>query len=157
MFSTAPPGYPNTMSTPRSSSALTNISATVIFMSFPSPDHGPGARRAHQLGVPCQIPRPDFRRRGLPGFLPADKLGRRDVQRELPLRNVQDDLVPVLHEGDRPPLHRLRGHVADARSVRPSGEPPVGDESHPGSQPHLHDRRRGGKKTPPPPPPPPPP
>src|SRR4030067_188574 len=132
MFSTAPPGYPNTMSTPRSSSALTNISAPVIFMAFSLPDHGPGARRIHLPGVPRQIPRPDFRRRGLPGFLPSDKLGRRDVQRELPLRNVQDDLVPVLHEGDRPPLHRLRGPVADAWSVRPPGGPPVGDESRPG-------------------------
>src|SRR3972149_4991627 len=52
MFSTAPPGYPNTVSTPRSSSALTNISAPVIFMPFPLPDHGPGARRAHQPGAP---------------------------------------------------------------------------------------------------------
>src|SRR3990170_4666122 len=129
MFSTAPPGYPNTMSTPRFSSALTNISAPVIFMSFSLPDHGPGARRTHKFGVPCQISFPDFRLRGFPGFLPSDKLGRRDVQRELPLRNVQDDLVSVLHEGDRPPLHRLRGDVADARSVRPSGESSIGDES----------------------------
>src|SRR3990172_4529242 len=129
MFSTAPPGYPNTMSTPRSSSALTNISAPVIFMSFSLPDHGAGPRRAHQPGVPGQIPRPDLGRRGFPRFPPVAELGRRDVQRNLPPRDVQDNLAPVLHECDRPPLPRLGGDVADARPVSPAGKPAVGDES----------------------------
>src|SRR3972149_5897866 len=133
MFSTAPPGYPNTMSTPRSSSALTNISAPVIFMFFSLPDHGAGSRRAHQPGVPGQIPRPDLGRRGFPRFPPAAELDRRDGKRKLPSRDVQDALVPVLPERARPPLHRLGGDVADARSVRPAGEPAVGAEGPPRS------------------------
>src|SRR3972149_6488529 len=115
MFSTAPPGYPNTMSTPRSSSALTNISAPVIFMSFSLPDHGAGSRRAHQPGVPGQIPRPDLGRRGFPRFPRAAELGRRDVQ-----RNLFSSQFSSPHHGayKKPPFSNsslIFGDVADAR------------------------------------------
>src|SRR3990170_961174 len=158
MFSTAPPGYPKTTSTPRSSSDLTKISAPVIFTASSLRllrRHGAGARRRHRLRVPREVPGADLRRGRLPASFPFRDLGGGDLQREAPPRDVQRDPVPVPHEGDRPPLHRLGRDMPDAGSVGPTGKTPVGDQRHLRPQPHPHDRGGGGEHLAPPPGPPP--
>src|SRR5512134_1406113 len=116
MCSTAPPGYPNTTSTPKSESDLTKISAPLSFTS--SPNHRARPGRPDERRVPGEVSGRDLGRRCFPGPPAPGELRGGDVEHEFPFWDIEDDCVPVPDQGDRAPFHRLRRNVADARPVR---------------------------------------
>ena len=61
---------------------------------------------------------------------PPHDLGLGHVEVEAAIVDIDDDLIALFHDADRPAQCRLRRHVPDHQPVRAAAEAAVGDERH---------------------------
>src|SRR3989337_2508762 len=106
--------------------------------------HCPGICRGYDLCIPAEPPGLDLRLPRLPRGKPFFDLRIRNLQFELPVRNVDKDFVAVMHDRDRAAFGRLWGNVPNARALAAAREPAVGDQGNGLAEPHAGDG--GGRR-----------